>query len=177
MEVQSTFNFKYPSSECFAALHSYVLGNLALSYRIGYGLLKMPMGKVNIRPIEIHERATFIKAKIQITAYYVVPYTFGPVINIYCVTSGRNICSVEMSAEAKVYDGSFLNFTTDLIRRFYPKVVLKAFPRVYFGTTVVYDGKTFAEDQYSTDANIRALKCVFQQTADVLETYLKQKLG
>lgn len=168
MEVQSSFEFAYPSYECFQALQGAVLPRFRVTYRVGYPLFKIPAGRIRIKVVESHERAGFLKAKMQLAPYAGIPYTFGPEILVTCVVSGAKRCTVEISAEAKMWDGEFLNYMADLSKRLAPRLVKKAYPRLYFDQTAVYDEQTLSSDSHRQDANVRALKYLFARMGEQL---------
>jgi len=171
MEVQSTFDYSFPDYECYQALKDHVLPKLGIVYRLGY----IPLGKINVKITEEHESVCFIKGKMKIRAYNLIPYTVGPKLNFCCKSTGNNLCTVEMISEASVYGNYLMNLTMDIMKGMYPKFMLKLLPNVYFYKELVYDNRTYVSDSYRDNANVRAFKYMFKKAGKQLGQYLEEK--
>jgi len=176
MEVQSTFDYSFPDYECYHALKDHVLPELGIVYWYGYApLVRIPLAKINVKIIEEHEPACFLKGKMRIIAYNLVPYTIGPELNFYCSGTGNNLCTVEMISQGALYGNYLLNLTVDLAKQMSPKFMLKMLPKVYFDGEVVYDKSTYLSASYRDDANVRAYKYIFRKAGEKLGHFLKNK--
>ena len=171
MEIQSTFDYHVPDYECYQALKDHILPGLDIVYKVGY----IPTGKVSVKVVEAHEPACFIKGKMRIKAYNVLPYAVGPNLEFTCRNNGNNRCTVVMVSDASFYKNFLLNLTADLGKGLYPKFVLKMMPKAYFDGTVVYDNETYLSESYRDDANVRAFKYIFNKAGDQLARYLEAK--
>lgn len=176
MEIQSNFNYSVPYYECFEGLKQ-VLPNLGIVYWMGYSLASVPLGKVGVKVAEEHDRVGLLKGHMQIWAYNLIPYTLGPELKFYCVGSGNNLCTVEMVSEGSAYGNYLMNLTADLAKGMWPKFLRRGFPNVYFDDEVVYDSKTYTEDSYRDDANVRMYKYIFNKAAGRLGEHLKSNPG
>lgn len=173
MEVQSSFDYSYPNYECYSALKDHVLPNLGIVYWYGY----VPLGKINVKVVEEHEPAYYLKGKLQLRTYNLIPYTVGPELKFTCINTGSSLCTIEMASEATVYGNYLLNLAADLLNKMNPKFVRKRLPRIYFDKEVVYDKDTYLSASFRNDANFRVFKYVFKKANKLLDEYLRNKFS
>lgn len=176
MQVETSFDYSVPNHICFQALKEYVLHNLKIRYRIGYPLIKITTGQVNLKIIKDDFRASWLQAKMEIRAYGIIPYTMGPTLNVYCIVTGANRCSVEFVAEStSATDSQLVNFFLEAAAKLpgYSHLLKSGImPKIYFDDTVVYDKETYRENNISANMNVRAFKYIFSKADKLLRSYL-----